>query len=223
MSSTSRSSLASGRRSSPGAGPKPLSRRPCSLPKTNVDREICPLDDPPTDAATAAASGCDDVLVLTIRFARGDDLLTLPDIERRAGEAFRALDMDAVADDDPLSVRRLADYQQAGRAWVAEDAGQVVGYLLLDVVAGAAHIEQVSVDPAHARRRIGSQLIEAAAAWACHHGLRAMTLTSFALVPWNAPYYTRLGFVVLPNADSPRSCVRSGAPKPSAGSTRGHA
>ncbi len=28
-----------------------------------------------------------------------------------------------------------------------------------------------------------------------------MTLTSFALVPWNAPYYTRLGFVTLPNAD----------------------
>ncbi len=76
------------------------------------------------------------MLVLTIRFARGDDWLTLPEIERHAGEAFRALGMDAVADDDPLSVERLADYQQAGRAWVAEDAGRVVGYLLLDVVAG---------------------------------------------------------------------------------------
>jgi len=141
------------------------------------------------------------VLVLITRFARFDDLQTMPDIERHAGEAFRALGMDGVADDDPLSAQRLADYQQAGRAWVAEDAGQVVGYLLLDVVAGAAHIEQVSVHPAHARRRIGSQLIEVAAAWARQHGLRAMTLTSFALVPWNAPYYTRLGFVTLPNAD----------------------
>jgi len=141
------------------------------------------------------------VLVLIIRLARGDDLLTLPDLERHAGEAFRALGMNAVADDDPLPAQLLAGFQEAGRAWVAEDAGQVVGYLLLDVVAGAAHIEQVSVDPGHARRRIGSQLIDAAAVWARHHGLRTMTLTSFALVPWNAPYYARLGFVVLPNTD----------------------
>lgn len=85
-----------------------------------------------------------------------------------------------------------------------EDGGQVVGYLLLDVVAGAAHIEQVSGDPTHARRRIGAQLIEAAGDWARHHGLRAMTLTGFALVPRNAPYYTRLGLAVLPDeAQSP--------------------
>lgn len=141
------------------------------------------------------------MFVLTIRFARVDDLQTLPEIERHAGEAFRSLGMDSVADDEPLPTRHLGDYQQAGRAWVAEDAGQVVGYLLLDLVAEAAHIEQVSVEPSHARRRIGSQLIEAAADWARHHGLRAMTLTSFALVPWNAPHYTRLGFVVLPDAD----------------------
>lgn len=139
--------------------------------------------------------------MLTIRFANNDDLMTLPEIERRAGEPFRTLGMDAVADDDPFSVEHLAKYQEAGRAWVAEDGGQVVGYLLLDVVAGAAHVEQVSVDPAHARRRIGSQLIEAASTWAHHHGLRTMTLTSFAQVPWNAPYYARLGFAVLPNAD----------------------
>lgn len=155
-----------------------------------------------TDTAPAAtASGCEDVLVLTIRLAHGDDLPTLPDIERRAGEAFRALGMDAVADDDPLPAEHLAEYQQAERAWVAEENGQVVGYLLLDVVAGAAHVEQVSVDPAHARRRIGSQLIDTAAAWAFHHGLRTLTLTSFALVSWNAPYYARLGFVVLPDSD----------------------
>jgi len=141
------------------------------------------------------------VLVLIIRLARGDDLLTLAEIERHAGEVFRTLGMDAVADDEPLPAQNLADYQQAGRAWVAEDTGWVVGYLLLDLVAGTAHIEQVSVEPAYARRRIGSQLIEAAAAWARRHGLRAMTLTSFALVPWNAPYYASLGFVVIPNAD----------------------
>lgn len=66
---------------------------------------------------------CDDVLVLTIRLARSEDLQTLQDIERRAGDAFRSLGMNAVADDEPLSVQCLADYQRAGRAWVAEEDG----------------------------------------------------------------------------------------------------
>jgi len=160
-----------------GAHPGPQTANPTTAHQTGTARNpngMDPATPPVPEAeaqltpATAAASGCDDVLVLTIRFARGDDLQTLPDIERQTGEAFRALGMDAVADDDPLSAQHLAEYQQAGRAWVAEDGGQVVGYLL-DVVAGAAHVEQVSVDPAHARRRIGSQLIDAAAAWARHH------------------------------------------------------
>lgn len=30
-----------------------------------------------------------------------------------------------------------------------------------------------------------------------------MTLTSFALAPWNAPYYARLGFVVISAAEQP--------------------
>lgn len=89
---------------------------------------------------------------------------SLLEIELHAGEVFRTLGMDAVADDEPFPTQLLAHYQEAGRAWVAQDADEIVGYLLLDVVAGAAHIEQVSVDPGHARRRVGSQLIEVAAA-----------------------------------------------------------
>jgi GNAT superfamily N-acetyltransferase len=83
------------------------------------------------------------------------------------------------------------------------DGDVVVAYLVLDVVAGAAHIEQVSVDPAYARRRIGQQLIEAAAEWAVRHGLHELTLTTFADVPWNAPYYARLGFSRLPDEALP--------------------
>ena len=65
------------------------------------------------------------------------------------------------------------------------------------VVADAAHIEQVSVDPRYARQRIGRRLIEAAAEWARAQGLEQLTLTTFAHVPWNAPYYETLGFAVI--------------------------
>ena len=66
--------------------------------------------------------------------------------------------------------------------------------MLVDVVDGAAHIEQVSVDPAFARRGLGKQLIDHVASVAKAEGRPAVTLTTFRDVPWNAPYYRRCGF-----------------------------
>ena len=138
------------------------------------------------------------VPLLTVRPARADDLGALVRIELAAGAAFRDLGMDAVADDDPGSVEDLAPYAQSGRAFVAADAEDwPIGYLLLDLVDGAAHIEQVSVHPDHARKGIGRALIERASVWARGHGLDALTLTAYREVPWNGPYYERLGFAYL--------------------------
>ncbi|MEU7026366.1 GNAT family N-acetyltransferase [Streptomyces sp. NPDC046275] len=132
---------------------------------------------------------------MRIRAAAPAELLLLQDIERAAGEAFRPLGMGEIADDDPLPLDVLQGYQCTGRAWVAVDAGdRPVAYLLTDTVDGAAHIEQVSVHPAAARRGVGRALIEHLARAAREQGLTALTLTTFAEVPWNAPYYTRLGF-----------------------------
>ena len=137
-----------------------------------------------------------------IRLASPGDLPALIDVEREAGALFRDVGMDAIADDDPGSVAELAVYQSAGRAWVSVDAAdRPVAYLVADVVDGCAHIEQVSVRPAHARRGLGSALIETLAEWAAARGLRALTLTTFAAVPWNAPYYERLRFRVVPEAE----------------------
>ncbi|MCR6481741.1 GNAT family N-acetyltransferase [Amycolatopsis sp. OK19-0408] len=137
-----------------------------------------------------------------IRLARPDDLPALLDIEREAGETFRALDMAAIADDDPGSVAELAVYQADGRAWVdVDDTDRPVAYLIAEVVDGHAHVEQVSVRPSHARRGIGGALIDTLAEWAASRGLRALTLTTFAAVPWNAPYYERLRFRVLADVE----------------------
>ena len=130
-----------------------------------------------------------------IRRAEPRDLPRLQDVERAAGAAFRDLGMVAVAEDDPPTLEVLDAYRVRGQAWVVTGEDDVaVGYLLLDVVDGAAHVEQVSVDPACARRGLGQQLLDAAARWAIERGFTAMTLTTFADVPWNAPYYERCGF-----------------------------
>jgi GNAT superfamily N-acetyltransferase len=133
-----------------------------------------------------------------IRTARRDDLAVLIEMERAAGEQFRSLGMDLVADDDPGSIPELLPYAESGRALVAvDDSDRPIGYLLLDVVDGAAHVEQVSVHPDNARRGIGGALIGRAARWALSHDLHALTLTAYTDVPWNGPYYERLGFSYL--------------------------
>ncbi|MFJ8667072.1 GNAT family N-acetyltransferase [Streptomyces sp. NPDC093600] len=139
---------------------------------------------------------------MRIRVAAPAELLLLQDIERAAGEPFRSLGMAVIADDEPLPLDILDAYRRDGRAWVAVNTDdRPVGYLLTDTVDGAAHIEQVSVHPAAARRGIGRSLIEHLAAGAVRQGLAALTLTTFIEVPWNAPYYTRLGFRALDEAD----------------------
>ena len=132
---------------------------------------------------------------MTIRAARSGDLARLVEIERAAGQTFLQLDPDLFAGHDPGTVAELRPYADGSRAFVSVDADdRPVGYLILDVVDDAAHIEQVSVHPDHARKGLGRALIERAATWASARGLQSLTLTTYVDVPWNGPYYERLGF-----------------------------
>ncbi|GAB2675550.1 GNAT family N-acetyltransferase [Nocardia goodfellowii] len=137
-----------------------------------------------------------------IRQATEADLPVLQDIERAAGKPFADIGMQAVADDEPPALSTLREFRQAGRAWVhPDDADDPVGYLVLALVDGNAHIDQVSVDPEHAGLRIGKSLIDHAVRWSKTAGLQAITLTTFTEVPWNGPYYERLGFRYLTPAE----------------------
>ncbi len=139
-------------------------------------------------------------LAVALRPARPEDLDSIRDLERAAGRIFRELGMDLVADDEPPSVERLAAYQDAGRMWIAADGDdRPVAYCLVDLVDGATHIEQVSVSPAYARHGLGRRLIELVAEWARESDRPVLTLRTFRDVPWNAPYYARLGFTVVPD------------------------
>ncbi|PBC70731.1 ribosomal protein S18 acetylase RimI-like enzyme [Streptomyces sp. TLI_235] len=135
---------------------------------------------------------------MRIRAAILDDFPRLQEIERAAGELFRAVGMPEIAADEPFTAEELTVFLTAGLAWAAVDGGDVpVGYLVAEHVDGNLHVEQVSVHPAGARRGIGRALLDRAARLAVDEGLPALTLTTFAEVPWNAPYYARCGFVTL--------------------------
>jgi GNAT superfamily N-acetyltransferase len=140
---------------------------------------------------------------MTIRRARPEELPLLQDIEQAAGECFREIGMPEIAADEPPPLDDLERYQRAGLAWVAVDGADApVAYLIAERIDDALHIEQVSVHPAAARRGIGRALIDHLAGVATAQGLPALTLTTFADVPWNAPYYARCGFQPLADAES---------------------
>jgi GNAT superfamily N-acetyltransferase len=131
----------------------------------------------------------------TIRPARADELTLLRSIEKAAGVLFREIGMTDVAEHPPPSLEAFEAYQRAGLAWTAAlGDDQAVGFVLVKLVDGCAHIEQVSVHPAQGRQGIGRLLISAVEGWAAGRGLPALTLSTFRNVAFNGPYYARLGF-----------------------------
>ncbi|MGW6096341.1 GNAT family N-acetyltransferase [Streptomyces sp. NPDC055157] len=130
------------------------------------------------------------------RLANRDDLVLLPGIQLAAGDAFRDIGMADVADSPPPSVEEFAAYQRAGRAWVVTGTADETprGFVIIDLVDGCAHIEQVSIHPSVAGHGLGGRLLDHVTFWAAERSLLAMTLITFRAVPWNAPYYRRLGF-----------------------------
>lgn len=48
--------------------------------------------------------------------------------------------------------------------------------------------------------RIGAHLMQACEQWAAAHGYDRITLCTYRDVPWNGPYYQRLGWTILAEA-----------------------
>jgi N-acetylglutamate synthase-like GNAT family acetyltransferase len=98
------------------------------------------------------------------------------------------------AETPPITANRLAE----GDVIVAEADGRPVGFVLVSPMDGMLYIANISVDPAVSGRGFGAALIEAADEHAAGKGLSALTLTTFRVPRWNAPWFRRLGFQPMP-------------------------
>ena len=137
-----------------------------------------------------------------VRTATDADLAKLAGIEDEADTVFTALFGSPLGDEAPSGAARAAE---PGFVLVAaeEDGGDPVGFVHVLETDGHAHLEQLSVLPAHARRGHGRELVHAALDEAADRGHRAVTLRTFAEVPWNAPFYASLGFTEADSPDQP--------------------
>ena len=159
-----------------------------------------------TDDAAAAARPSDcrapDEEPVVVRPAEPGEFEHLRWIEFESDRLYEEVGIGPFPDDETADHLPIA----AAVFAVGEPA---VGFVCLEVVDGAAHVDQVSVLPAHGRRGIGRALLETAIGWAAAAGHAELTLTTFRDVPWNAPFYRTLGFEEFADPGPELSAIRA--------------
>ncbi len=138
-----------------------------------------------------------------IQPADSETLELLPAIETAAGEIFPAEDLAPELQEEGLPMAWFDRAAREGRLWTAvtRASGLPVGFVLVTIVDGSAHLHEMDVHPDHGRRGLGTALVGAVVEWARGKRFSCVTLTTFRHLPWNGPFYRRLGFEALSPAE----------------------
>lgn len=136
-----------------------------------------------------------------IRLSDKEDLSSLPAVEAAAARLFSTTGYGYLAEMiNPLEI--YVEAQQLEHLWVVvSGAADVIGFAMISINGRRMHLEEIDIDPAHARQGLGRALISFLCDWAKVNGLDQVSLSTFRDVPWNAPYYARLGFSILPQSE----------------------
>jgi len=135
-----------------------------------------------------------------IRKTQLSDLEYLQSIEHSASNAFKILpDLAWLSDGGVMSLDEHKRLLVQGFSWVAFNtiSQDIAGFITAEIIDGDFYIGEISVSEAEQKKGIGSKLFAVALEEAKSIGVPTATLTTFIDVPWNAPYYERLGFVIL--------------------------
>ncbi len=132
-----------------------------------------------------------------VRPALEADLHLLPPIEAAADGMF--LEVGEVGIELPPGQMSIAELRGAQAVFVIDNP--IAGFICLDRLDGMAHLAQIAVLPTRTGEGLGTALIAAGIEWARSRGYSGMILTTYRDVPWNAPYYERRGFHVIPETE----------------------
>lgn len=134
-----------------------------------------------------------------IRLAQTADLACLQDIERTAATLFpEGLLPDP---NDAMPIEKLEKAKDSELLLVAALESAIAGFAMLEEHEGFLHLAELAVHPDLGRRGIGTQLVEAAIEQAVRRKLSGVTLTTFQDIPWNAPFYAKVGFRILQDSE----------------------
>lgn len=130
----------------------------------------------------------------TIRRAVRADIEPMRNLERRAAQIFLSVGYDFCATGP---IRDISEHQRVideGATFIGEAGGVIAGFAMVEPMDGEAHLVEIDVDPPFQNRGLARSLIAEGGEWSRLNGFDAMTLTTYRDVPWNAPFYRRIGF-----------------------------
>lgn len=137
-----------------------------------------------------------------IASAREAHLKEIPRIELAAAARFSEADLPQDIRHKVTEPADLRDALQQNRLWVAtSDEDRIIGFAMADVVDGQAYLVEVDVLSDYCRQGIGTALVRSVLGWARAQGLGSLWLITFSHLPWNAPFYEKLGFSIVEPAE----------------------
>ena len=139
---------------------------------------------------------------ISIRLADPGHLAAIPGLEIAAAAMFPEADLPLEFRHKVTEMRDLRAAVDRGQMWVAVNEQQkTVGFASADVVDGQAYLEELDVLPDFGRQGIGTRLLARVINWARDQQFRYLVLVTFRHLPWNAPFYEKLGFEVLNSSE----------------------
>jgi GNAT superfamily N-acetyltransferase len=127
-----------------------------------------------------------------------DEIAALPAVEVAAAQLFPSVDVPPDVANTPTPLEQFREACQAGRLWVARSEEHVAGFVIGAYKDRLPYVQELDVLPTYGRQGIGTRLMQEIIAWARHQHASHLTLTTFRHLPYNAPFYARLGFEEIP-------------------------
>lgn len=141
-----------------------------------------------------------------IRLATQADIPQITSVSASAEAKFRTIpQLDSVfahlgqAEKSFMKVKFQQSLQK-GRIFLAEHDNSPVGFLGAYQMDTALYVAEISVSNEHNGKGIGSMLLDTAFQWARERALECkeeearVSLTTYAEIPWNGPWYQKRGF-----------------------------
>jgi len=121
----------------------------------------------------------------------------LASLENRAAQRFRDHGFACLAE-RPMDREDWLERYWGKDIWVIACESELVGFAVGTDLHELYWLREVSVDPAHGQRGIGTALVHKVierANLSCHS---AIGLSTFRKIPFNEPFYCKLGFISVP-------------------------
>jgi GNAT superfamily N-acetyltransferase len=128
-----------------------------------------------------------------------EDVADLVFADRAASQLFAGtgyLPEAALSDHVPMAA--LEGAMLTGHLTAMRHKGDAIGFALTSVRGDSLYLDQISIDPAHGRKGLGAALMAHVLREAARRKLKSVTLSTFRDLPWNGPFYKRLGYRELP-------------------------